>query len=53
MTRMTISVMTLAIAATLTFGRVVAAPATDVATRVKALNSLLAEQWEYQLKDSP
>ena len=25
----------------------------DVATRVKGLNSLLAEQWEYNLKDSP
>jgi uncharacterized protein (DUF885 family) len=30
-----------------------AAPATDVATRVKALNDLLAEQWQYQLKESP
>jgi uncharacterized protein (DUF885 family) len=30
-----------------------AAPASDVETRVKALNSLLAEQWEYQLKESP
>ena len=30
-----------------------AAPATDVPTRVKALNDLLAEQWEYQLKESP
>jgi len=29
-----------------------AAPA-DVPTRVKALNDLLAEQWEYQLKESP
>ncbi len=25
----------------------------DVATRVKALNTLLAEQWQYQLKESP
>jgi len=30
-----------------------AAPGTDVPTRVKALNDLLAEQWEYQLKESP
>jgi uncharacterized protein (DUF885 family) len=30
-----------------------AAPAMDVATRVKALDALLAEQWEYQLKESP
>ncbi len=30
-----------------------AAPASDVATRVKALNALLAEQWEYSLKESP
>jgi uncharacterized protein (DUF885 family) len=30
-----------------------AAPATDVPTRVKALNTLLAEQWEYQLRESP
>ena len=30
-----------------------AAPASDVPTRVKALNALLAEQWEYQLKESP
>ncbi len=27
--------------------------AADVAVRVKALDSLLAEQWEYNLKDSP
>jgi len=30
-----------------------AAPTGDVATRVKALNDLLAEQWQYQLKESP
>ncbi|HEX6834517.1 MAG TPA: DUF885 domain-containing protein [Rudaea sp.] len=30
-----------------------AAPAGDVATRVKALNDLLAEQWEYQMKEAP
>ena len=29
-----------------------AAPS-DVSTRVKALNDLLAEQWQYQLKESP
>jgi uncharacterized protein (DUF885 family) len=27
--------------------------ADDVATRVKALNDLLAEQWQYQMKESP
>jgi len=27
--------------------------ATDVATRVKALNDLLAEQWQYTMKESP
>ena len=26
-----------------------AAPATDVATRVKALNALLAEQWQHTI----
>jgi uncharacterized protein (DUF885 family) len=30
-----------------------AAPAGDVASRIKALNGLLAEQWQYQLKESP
>src|SRR3954462_865020 len=30
-----------------------AAPAADVAARVKALNDLLAEQWEYNLKETP
>ena len=30
-----------------------AAPASDAATRVKALNDLLAEQWQYNLKESP
>jgi uncharacterized protein (DUF885 family) len=30
-----------------------AAPAADVATRVKALNDLLAEQWQWNLKESP
>jgi uncharacterized protein (DUF885 family) len=50
---MTISAMTLAVASALSFGNVFAAPAGDVAARVKALNGLLAEQWEYQLKQSP
>jgi uncharacterized protein (DUF885 family) len=30
-----------------------AAPAADVATRVKALNDLLGEQWQYTLKEGP
>ncbi|MFC5527197.1 DUF885 domain-containing protein [Rhodanobacter ginsengisoli] len=30
-----------------------AASTADVATRVKALNALLAEQWQYNLKNSP
>jgi uncharacterized protein (DUF885 family) len=30
-----------------------AAPAADVGTRVKALNDLLAEQWQYNLKEAP
>ena len=30
-----------------------AAPATDVAARVKALNDLLAEQWQWNLKEAP
>ncbi len=30
-----------------------AAPAADVGARVKALNALLAEQWEWNLKESP
>jgi uncharacterized protein (DUF885 family) len=44
-------VAALALAA-ITFGAH-AAPAGDVATRVKALNDLLAEQWEYNLKETP
>ena len=49
--RRTLSLTALAVAA---LG--MAAPALaadDVAVRVKALDSLLAEQWEYNLKDSP
>lgn len=30
-----------------------AAPAADLDTRIKAFDALLAEQWEYNLKDSP
>ncbi|HZP11646.1 MAG TPA: DUF885 domain-containing protein [Nevskiaceae bacterium] len=30
-----------------------AAPAADVNARVKALNDLIAEQWQYQLKETP
>ena len=30
-----------------------AAPASDVATRVKALDALLAEQWQHTLESSP
>jgi uncharacterized protein (DUF885 family) len=30
-----------------------AAPATDVSARIKALNDLLTEQWQYQLKEAP
>src|SRR5438270_12371153 len=30
-----------------------AAPTGDVATRVKALNELLAEQWQWALKEAP
>jgi uncharacterized protein (DUF885 family) len=52
MTRMTIQAMALAIGCalgTMAF----AAPAADVATRVKALNDLLAEQWQWNLKEAP
>jgi len=49
---MTIQAMALAIGCA--FGTLAsAAPATDVATRVKALNDLLAEQWQWNLKESP
>ncbi|MBS0487021.1 MAG: DUF885 domain-containing protein, partial [Proteobacteria bacterium] len=30
-----------------------AAPAADVATRVKALNALLAEQWQHTMESAP
>src|SRR5882724_7602060 len=52
MTCMTIKPLMFAIAATFT-AVAHAAPAADVPIRVKALNSLLAEQWEYQLKEVP
>ncbi|MFI4979039.1 MAG: DUF885 domain-containing protein [Nevskiales bacterium] len=49
--RRTLSLTALAAAA---LGMVAPAQAADdVAVRVKALDSLLAEQWEYNLKDSP
>src|SRR3569832_975163 len=35
------------------FGSAAFAAGDDVATRVKALNALLAEQWEYSLKEAP
>ena len=46
---------TLALALVAAFGATTAhaAPPADVSARVKALNELLAEQWEYQLKESP
>jgi uncharacterized protein (DUF885 family) len=52
MTRMTIKPLIFAITAAISFSAQ-AAPATDVPTRVKALNDLLAEQWQYQLKEGP
>ncbi|HEX3122627.1 MAG TPA: DUF885 family protein [Rhodanobacteraceae bacterium] len=45
---------TMALALVAAFGATAAhAAAGDVPARVKALNALLAEQWEYQLKESP
>ncbi len=46
---------TLALALVAAFGAMAAhaAPTADVPARVKALNELLAEQWQYQLKESP
>ena len=52
MTRMTIQAMALAIGCAVG-ATAFAAPATDVAARVKALNDLLAEQWQWNLKESP
>jgi len=52
MTRITIQALALAVGCA--FGTAAfAAPAADVATRVKALNDLLAEQWQWNLKESP
>ena len=52
MTRTTIQAMALAIGCA--FGTTAfSAPAADVATRVKALNDLLAEQWQWGLKEAP
>jgi uncharacterized protein (DUF885 family) len=53
MTRIARKAMTLALVAAFATMSAHSAPATDVPTRVKALNALLAEQWEYQLKESP
>jgi len=52
MTRMTMKAMALAIGCAVG-ATAFAAPAKDVATRVKALNDLLAEQWQWNLKESP
>jgi uncharacterized protein (DUF885 family) len=53
MTGFSIRAVALGIAAAFAANAAFAAPATDVATRVKALNDLLAEQWQYQLKEAP
>ena len=52
MTRMTIKPLIFAITAAISFSAL-AAPTADVPTRVKALNDLLAEQWQYNLKEGP
>jgi uncharacterized protein (DUF885 family) len=52
MTPPTIKPLIFAIAAACSFA-VHAAPAADVSARTKVLNDLLAEQWQYQLKESP
>jgi len=53
MTRIRTKPLLLALAVAFCATAAHAAPATDVATRVKALNDLLAEQWEYNLKETP
>jgi uncharacterized protein (DUF885 family) len=53
MTRLTLSALSLALASALVSVSAAAAPASDVAARVKTLNDLLAEQWEYQMKEAP
>ena len=52
MNRTAFAALSLAIAASFC-APAFAAPASDVPTRLKALNDLLAEQWQYQLKESP
>lgn len=47
------SIKTLTIAIALVCATTAHAAAADVAARMKAQNDLLAEQWEYQLKESP
>jgi uncharacterized protein (DUF885 family) len=49
----TVAVLAIAFALTSTFDAVHAAESGDVASRIKALNDLLAEQWQYNLKESP
>src|SRR5512143_1394881 len=53
MNRIAISAAALAAVCFLTIGNTFAAPAGDVPARLKALNDLIAEQWQYQLKESP
>ena len=53
MNRIVRTTMALALVAAFGAATAHAAPAADVQARVKALNELLAEQWEYQLKESP
>ena len=53
MNRIARTTMALALVAAFGAATAHAAPAADVQVRVKALNELLAEQWEYQLKESP
>jgi len=48
------TIQALALAVGCAFGTTAfTAPAADVATRVKALNDLLAEQWQWNLKEAP
>lgn len=54
MSRIAFKPLMLAAAVAVAFGmHMPAHAADDVATRIKALNALLAEQWEYTLKHSP
>jgi uncharacterized protein (DUF885 family) len=52
MTKLSFKLTLLAAAMTLAFVAH-AAPTPDVSTRVKALNDLLAEQWQYTMQESP